>query len=399
MITIDDIKKIVDEHKEEALSFLQESLQAPSVTGDEMPMARVVEKWLKKAGLNPQYYQKAENRPNILAEWQGTKPGKRFVFNGHMDVFPPTKGDPGLYGPWSGKVVDGYIYGRGAADMKSGLCASIMAVKYLKELGYDPIGSILLTCVCDEEDCANFGTKYLIEQGLIQGDFGICMECTRRKVLIEHGGNLRVRVTYHSSAHHTSMPHPTEDALTKCVNATLRLRELNEECRKNYNEEMGCWSLLSVTMLESGNAPNMYASQGTFILDRRLLPGEDIDAADAQIRSALDELKIEKGNLDYSYDYEVFGRVPALVVSPDAEIVKIALQAHEDITGEPGELYKRGGFSDAPHIVEATGMAMPNYGPSLDYEESCMPNEKVLLESYYDFIKIYMLIVLRALGQ
>lgn len=393
-----EVKAYVDSHRDEAVQFLQESLQAPSVTGSEMPMAQVVERWIRKAGLEPKYYMKAEGRPNILADWKGSREGKRFVFNGHMDVFPPVAGDPGTYGPWSGKIVDGYIYARGATDMKSGLCASVMAVKFLKEMGYDPVGSVLLSCVCDEENCANYGTKYLTDEGLIQGDFGVCMEPTYHGVVVEHTGNLRVRVTYRSCSGHTSIPHPSVDALTKCVEAIGRIQALNESV-KWYNKEIDGWSKLAVTMVQSGLAPNMYASEGSFFIDCRLLPGDDIDEREQQIRGALDALQADKGDLDYSYTLEVLGRVPTLELDPDAEIVWIAREAHRDVTGELAPLYRRTGFSDAPHIVKATGMAMPNYGPGNEWVDICQPDEKVLLDDYCKFIKIYMMMVLRALGQ
>lgn len=393
-----EVKAYVDSHRDEAVQFLQESLQAPSVTGSEMPMAQVVERWIRKAGLEPKYYKKAEDRPNILAEWRGSRSGKRFVFNGHMDVFPPVTGNPGTYGPWSGKILDGHIYGRGATDMKSGLCASVMAVKFLKDMGYDPVGSVLLTCVCDEENCANYGTKYLTDEGLIQGDFGVCMEPTYQGVVVEHTGNLRVRVTYRSCSGHTSIPHPSVDALTKCVEAIQRIQALNEAI-KWYSEEINGWSKLAVTMMESGLTPNMYAAEGSFFIDCRLLPGDDIDEKEQQIRAALDALQADKGDLDYSYTLEILGRVPTLELDPNAEIVQIAQKAHEDITGRLAPIHKRTGFSDAPHIVKATGMAMPNFGPGNEWVDMCQPDEKVSLDAYCKFIKIYMMMVLRALGQ
>lgn len=203
MINVKDIDRIVEENREEAQAFLTECLRTPSVTGDEKEMGQVMTKWVKAAGLDPECYEKTEGRPNIVAKWQGSKPGKQFVFNGHMDVFPPVAGNPGLYGPWSGKVVDGRVYGRGAVDMRSGLCAGLMAIKYLKELGYDPNGNILFTAVSDEEN-------------------------------------------------------------------------------------IGASSLLSVTMMESGNTANMYPSESWFVIDRRLRRvrcGDILGASHAQLRS------------------------------------------------------------------------------------------------------------------
>lgn len=398
MINVKDIDRIVEENREEAQAFLTECLRTPSVTGDEKEMGQVMTKWVKAAGLDPECYEKTEGRPNIVAKWQGSKPGKQFVFNGHMDVFPPVAGNPGLYGPWSGKVVDGRIYGRGAVDMKSGLCAGLMAIKYLKELGYDPNGSVLFTAVSDEENSGIFGTKFLIAEGHITGDFGVCMEPTYGRVLIRHCGGFSAKVTYRSAAGHTSLPHPTIDALSKSIKAILKLQELGEEVKRTYDEGIGASSLLSVTMMESGNTANMYPSESWFVIDRRLLPGEDLKTEHARVRAALDELKEEYPDFDYDYQYEILGEYPPLVVDKDEEIVTCALKAFSDITGKETSIYQRGGGSDASDVMTSLGLPMPNFGPGDAYEESCSENESILLEEYFTFIKIYMRMVVKALG-
>lgn len=397
MLTRDQICEKVDQCRSEALEFLQECIRTPSVTGEELEMAKVVTRWIEKTGLKAAWYEKQKDRPNVVARWVGDEGGRQLVLNGHMDVFPPVDGNPGLYGPWSGKVVDGYIYGRGAVDMKSGLCAGILAVKYLRELGYEPDGKVLLTCVSDEENCGVNGTKFLIEEGIIKGepgDLGLCMEPTTEKVLVQHCGGATIRVTYESESGHTSMPHGTVDALTKSIRAINKIYELAERVRENYSEEMGVWSLLSVTMMESGNTSNMYPSRSSFVIDRRLLPGEKLEQAHADIRAVLDELKAE--NPLYDYTYEVLGEYPALLVDEEAEIVKIALDAYRDVTGKDTQLYKRGGGSDASDIVEGAHIPMPNFGAGNELEESTSENEKLFLEDYYTFIKIYMMMIVKA---
>ena len=162
MIDAKEIKKAVMDHRDEIIRCLVEMVQTPSVTGDEVPVSRVFRRWMEEMGLEVKTYEAEPGRPNLLAEWFGPEKGPRFVFNGHMDVFPPVESDPGMYGPWSGKVTDGKIYGRGTGDMKGGDCAAIMAVKILKELGFEPKGSILLSFMCDEENGSRLGAKYLI---------------------------------------------------------------------------------------------------------------------------------------------------------------------------------------------------------------------------------------------
>lgn len=91
MITVEEIKKKVDSCKDEALQLLVEALQSPSPTGSELPMALTVKRWLEKLDIQVDAYEYQKDRPNFIATWNGTKPGKTFLFNGHMDVFPQPK--------------------------------------------------------------------------------------------------------------------------------------------------------------------------------------------------------------------------------------------------------------------------------------------------------------------
>lgn len=178
IITANEISEFVENNREEAIRCLQEIIQTPSQTGDELAVSKVFTRWMADNGLDVTAHCDVENRPNLLAEWNGSRPGKRFVFNGHMDVFPPDAKDSGLYGPWSGKIVDGYLYGRGAADMKSGDCGALMAVIFLRRMGFDPKGSVLLSYMVDEENGGGHGVRHMVKNHLIEGDFGFCMECT-----------------------------------------------------------------------------------------------------------------------------------------------------------------------------------------------------------------------------
>lgn len=398
MLSVQNIAAMVDANREEALAFFQQCVRTPSVTGSEAAMGEVVRQFLARQGFAPQVYEKEPGRPNIVAEWKGARPGPRFVWNGHLDVFPPVAGSPGLYGPWAGKVADGYLYGRGSVDMKGGVCAAIMATAFLKRMGFSPAGSVLMTWVSDEENTGGLGTKYLLEQGLISGDFGIDSEPTHGQVLVSHCGGLNVKVTYRSAAGHTSIPHPEgADALEKTVNAAAALMALGRRISR-YSEELGAWSKLSVTMIESGNTVNMYPSEGHLVIDRRLVPGETTAEGHRQIREVLDGLRRAHPQADYSYEYEVLGEYPCLVVDENEPIVRMCLEAYREVTGKDTAVYRRGGGSDASDIVEKTGLPMPNFGAGDEEAESTHENEKLCLEDYFTFIKVYMRLLVKALS-
>lgn len=269
------IDAFVESHKQEALDFLIEVVQTPSVTGNELQVSNVVKKQIEKMGLPVEVHALDEKRPNLIATWVGDEEGPCFIFNGHYDVFPPLESDPGMFGPWSGKVQDGYIYGRGAVDMKGGLCAGIMATHFLKKMGYTPQGSIVLSCDSDEESGGKYGVEYLLDQGLLKGDFGVCMEPTNGQVMVDSGGAAFFDITYTSESWHGCIQRTEKDALEKALKAMFALQSYGKALkeRKYYAPNDSCASL-SFTMIKAGETMNTHPSSCTFTIDRRTLPGE-----------------------------------------------------------------------------------------------------------------------------
>lgn len=393
--TPEEISAYVENNREEALRCLEETVRTPSVTGDELAVSKVFTRWMEENGLTVTQHEEVEGRPNLLADWQGSRPGKRFVFNGHMDVFPPDAKDPGLYGPWAGKIVDGYLYGRGAADMKGGDCGALMAVIFLRRMGFDPKGSVLLSYMVDEENGSGHGVKYMVRNNLIQGDFGLCMEGTCGKLLVTHGGIIRAFCTYTSEARHSSVRYHGDNALKKAIHAITELYKIDDRLGTVHleNFDQPC---LSITMMNSGTAPNVHPSKATFVIDRRLVPGENHEEALKEITDVLDRLKTADPSYDYGLD--VTSARPFLDIPEDDPFIQLTAKSYEQIMGKPVEIYRRAGGSDAANIREATGMPIPNFGIAGDIGESGEPNEKISVQGYLDFIKIYMMTVVNALN-
>lgn len=202
----------MNQHGEEMVEFLSEVLKVPGVTGDELAVSLVFKKRMERMGLTVETIGVSETRPNLIGAWQGPQSGPSFLFNGHMDVFPPVPEElPEV--SWSGKIEDGFVCGRGASDMKGGDCAALMAVEMLHALGFEPHGSITLSFMCDEEVGGKKGVKYLIEKGLLHADFGICMEPSNMDLILGHTGIYRCYLNFYGTPASSYRPHPTMDAL------------------------------------------------------------------------------------------------------------------------------------------------------------------------------------------
>src|SRR5262245_50648025 len=134
--------KKIDDSRDTAVSLLQQTIAMPSVAGDEAHIQQFRADYLNKIALDvdmretewqapkkhPGYRpvdRGYEGRPNIVATLKGTGGGRSLLLNGHTDVIPVGGGEGWSDDPWSATIKNGRIYGRGSADMKSGVASHI----------------------------------------------------------------------------------------------------------------------------------------------------------------------------------------------------------------------------------------------------------------------------------
>jgi succinyl-diaminopimelate desuccinylase len=156
-----------------SLALLQALLRAPSPNppGDTRAVAEIVLEALRGAGIEPLVLSPHPEMPNIVARFDGARPGRHLVLNGHMDVFPVSERE-WSHGPWSGEVAEGRIYGRGACDMKGGLASLLLAFLQLHALRDRLPGRVTFTAVSDEETFGPWGARWMFEhrRDLMLGD-------------------------------------------------------------------------------------------------------------------------------------------------------------------------------------------------------------------------------------
>ncbi len=181
----------VEADKEKAVHFLQQMVGIPSVTGDEARVQRFLADTMDRMGLDVDQWETDweklkqhpgyrpvdrgyEGRPNLVATWKGTGGGRSLLLNGHSDVIPVGSGEGWSDDPWSGAIKNGRLYGRGSADMKSGVASHVMAVASLMALGLRPKGDVYINVVVDEE-ISGHGTLDTVIRGY-KADAGISGE-------------------------------------------------------------------------------------------------------------------------------------------------------------------------------------------------------------------------------
>jgi acetylornithine deacetylase len=191
------VLQAIDANRDKAIKFLQQMVSIPSVTGDEGKIQAFLADYMGKLGLDVDMWDSDwealkkhpgyiavdrgyEGRPNIVATWKGSGGGRSLLLNGHTDVIPVGNGEGWSDNPWSAKVENGRLYGRGSCDMKSGVASHILAVEFLKAAGVTLKGDVLINVVIDEE-VSGHGTLDTVIRGY-KADAGISGETSELAV-------------------------------------------------------------------------------------------------------------------------------------------------------------------------------------------------------------------------
>jgi succinyl-diaminopimelate desuccinylase len=298
-------------------------------------------------------------RPSLLATLDSGRPGPTVHLNGHYDVVPV--GNDWTRDPFGGELDGGWIHGRGAADMKSGIAAQVIAVEALRRIGWT--GRIVQSAVPDEETVGvdNAGTGYLVEQGRFAGaDAVIITEPFGPDgVGIGHKGAIWGEITVFGRQAHGSSPRLGVNAIEGMARYLARLDgELRPKLDARVTE-LGVTppeprSTLSFDTIRGGAATNIVPDRCTVTFNRRLLPGEDLETARQELLAPLDGLK---------YEYrELYSTEPTLV-SAEEPAVQAACRAVRTLGLEP-RLLISAGSDDQRFVVHRAGITNSIvYGP------------------------------------
>ena len=136
----------VDGDRELLIAYLRDFIRLPSPNppGDTISSAQHVRQLLDARGISYRVIAPEPTMPNIVASFDGGRPGRHLALNGHIDVFPAGDGSGWTRDPWGAELIDGRIYGRGACDMKSGTTASLFTFLYLHEIRDELHGRLTL---------------------------------------------------------------------------------------------------------------------------------------------------------------------------------------------------------------------------------------------------------------
>ncbi len=375
----------------EMTSLLAAMVKIPSVNppGEEGRVASFIHDWSLKNGLQAELDEQIRGRPNVYVSLRGSKSGPALLLNGHLDVVPEGKG--WKHTPFGGEVEGGRLYGRGAADMKGGIAAALVAAKALADSEAKLNGRLLIHGVMDEEG-AGKGTVQALKRGLT-AEHAIVCEPTSLNVVTASKGDLDLEITVSGRAAHSSVPH-------EGLNAIYKMRHVIDEVERYSNNLKRTHPLLghptaSVDIIEGGASWWIIPESCRIVVDRRMLPGETFDSVLREIGEMVEKLK--RRDPELVIETRSLQRDAPAEISKNEKIVKMLARAHRSVANQRTRIAGISGTTDARFLINQAKIPTAIYGPG-SLSQAHKPDEYVSLAEVATAAQVYAELALSLLS-
>lgn len=398
---------------DELIDWVQALTRIPSVWRPEQGIgeeaaARWVEARCREIGLETHFEFVAPGRPNVIALLPGRQtptsnsPFPTLMFEGHTDVV--TEGDPAqwTHPPFSATIRDGRIYGRGANDMKAGLCCALMAIKAIAQSGARLDGDILLGAVCDEEG-QMLGIKHFVERGWADRvTAAIICEPEENHLCIEQKGVMWLRCIIRGVMAHGAMPLTGVNAaypMARFLSLAHALEE-REVARHGDHPLLGRPSITPTIVQSPARGEgepqnNVMPGAAECVLDVRLIPGQDAD----DIARRIEQMLVASVAVDDRLRYELHVLEVRHPTRTDRNhpIVQSLASAYADLTGAEPIYGGVPGSTDGTILHARKGIPIVTCGPG-DIHIPHHVDEWVSIEEIKLAARMYVLAAMRYLG-
>lgn len=385
----------------EAISLLQQLVRLRTVNppGNESVAADLLQQRLEPLGFEIVRVAAEPGRDCLIATLRGNAEGPTLILNGHTDVQPAGPG--WTRDPFGGEIVGDKLYGRGSIDMKAGVAAFVTAAVTIARSGKRLRGTLVLQAVADEVSGGLKGTGYLAQQGLAQGDFAVVCEPTGIDVYIAHRGMMWFELIVHGRSAHSGRPWMGVNAIARMSKIIEQFEAVLATVFAQRQHPMLPSPSINLGRIEGGDKENLVAGHCRLTFDRRLLPGEDFDEAEREIRDVIESVR-RNDTEQWTYELRRTLAIPALEVDPDEQIVRECRRAYLEVTGEESRLGCTAGFEDAHYLVNGAGIPTAMFGPYIykrwDGENryatrSGTSEEYVDLPQYLIAIQVYLRLI------
>ncbi len=327
--------------------------------------------------------------------------GRNLIFNGHVDVVPV--GDEANWSvpPWQGTITDDRVYGRGALDMKGGLCCAIYAAKAVREAGIRLKGKLMVESVIGEED-GGVGTLATVLRGY-KADGAVVVEPTELIVAPAQAGAFNFRVTVPGLSAHGCMREEGVSAIEKFIPIYQAIMTLERERNQSIQDPLFAGYALPyaicVGTLQAGDWASSVAESLTFEGRYGVAVGEDTATARRLLEETVAQAACADPWLrDHPPQLEWWGgQFAPAGIAADHPLVAHVSHAFGDVTGTRARVQGMTYGADMRLLVNEGQTPAVLFGPG-DVRNAHKPDEYVPLEDLVTVVRTLALTALRFCG-
>lgn len=257
----------------------------------EAAAAEIARAWMSAAGLDVVVQEVLPGRPNVIGVLDGREPGPSVMLCGHLD----TVGVEGMAAPFSPRIEDGRLYGRGSQDMKGGVAAMLGAAAQLAPTWSR--GRLIVAGVIDEE-YESAGADALVKAW--RADAAIVTEPTDLQLAVAHKGFAWIEVTTRGRAAHGSRPAEGRDAIMRMGRVLAVLEAKDRELQARPGLGLQGVASLHASIIGGGREISVYPDQCVLQMERRTVSGEEGKVPLAEVEAMLTRLRAQDVQFDAS---------------------------------------------------------------------------------------------------
>ena len=275
----DKISKRAKELEKDTAEFLCDLIRTQSFSGKEKDVIELIKAKMLKEGFDDV---KIDGLGNVIGRIGNGK--KVIAFDAHIDTVYAGEMSLWDFDPFTPKIEDGKVWGRGSVDQKGGMASMVYAGKMIKELGLNKDYTIYFTGTVMEEDCDGLCWQYIINEEKIKPEMVVITEPTNMNIYRGHRGRMEIMVNIKGFSCHGSAPERGDNAIYKISRIALEIEKLNE--RLAFDEFLGKGSVCVTQVFFNSPSQCAVPDAASIQLDRRLTYGETKESAVAEVKEA-----------------------------------------------------------------------------------------------------------------
>ena len=402
-----EIKRLLDARlsRERAKSLLIELVQVPSpqtalLEADPLLKAFIrtaIEPRLRAMGFAEVEY---DAMGNLVASYGAGTSGKSLLFVGHAMNQPPST----MKNPYAGEIVDGAQYGlpgecvlgKGASEQKSNIAAMLHAMETVIASGTPLAGKLIFACCLSGETGKHDALRSVIESKGVRADMAV-QYGNSLKITLGNRGRIDVFVTVQGAPCHSSRPHDGANAITGAMEAIRRL--IAEVKLDRTHPQLGRQTLTVNHIRSFPDSTHTVQERCEFTVDRRLLPGDDPNAAFEEIQriaKQVESFKDPVSGKSFSVDVRLGPFMYPSLVTPESPVVQALQRANEVMLGRPAETYFAAAAFDQGYLNHI-GIPTANFGAG-EEKYAHTDNDMASIERTIDSARVYAFMIAKHLA-